>query len=234
MRVNQSCKRRIGLTLWQSTWNCLMLNIVFNQAGLEDFVLIDIKSYMEGGEESKKQWFVMRDLKRSNAKLPAYKQLADNGFRVFTPITSKIVSKGGKNIRIQVPFIQDLLFVFSEKEKLDRIVDRTDTLQYRYVKGAPYCTPMVVPTKEMDRFIAAVADVKTPRYYAPNEITPTMYGADVKIVSDGALNGYEGKLLKVKGSGKKRIIVELPGLLAASVEVGNSDYIEIVHNQSKN
>lgn len=31
-------------------------------------------------------WFVLRDLKRSNARHPAYRQLAEMGLRVFTPM----------------------------------------------------------------------------------------------------------------------------------------------------
>ena len=33
-----------------------------------------------------KSWFVMRDLKRPNAKLPAYIQLEQEGIEVFTPL----------------------------------------------------------------------------------------------------------------------------------------------------
>ena len=39
---------------------------------------------MEAIDESKKEWFVMRDLKRANANLPAYKMLEDLGFKVTT------------------------------------------------------------------------------------------------------------------------------------------------------
>ena len=181
---------------------------------------------------SKKQmcWFVMRDLKRPNAKLPAYKQLSEAGFRVFTPMTTKIVISTGKRVRIQVPFVNDLLFVFADKDSLDKIVTRTETLQYRYVKGAPYCTPMIVPTLDMNRFITAVSHIKTPQYYAPEEITPRMYGSKVRLLCEGPLNGFEGQLLRIKGSGKKRFIVELPGILVATLEVGNTDYIELIEN----
>lgn len=115
---------------------------------------------METDLSTGEQWFVMRDLKRANAKLPAYKQLEEAGFRVFTPMTTKIMEKGGKKTRIQVPFVQDLLFVYSSKEALDKVVTRTNTLQYRFLKGAAYCTPMTVPVAEMDRFITAVTSVK--------------------------------------------------------------------------
>ncbi len=35
--------------------------------------------------EQQMHWYVMRDLKRPNAKLPAYKQLSDEHIEVFTP-----------------------------------------------------------------------------------------------------------------------------------------------------
>lgn len=50
-------------------------------------------------------WFVMRDLKRLNAKLPAYKQLRDMDFELFTPMKWQLVSKGGKQVRMEVPYI---------------------------------------------------------------------------------------------------------------------------------
>lgn len=184
---------------------------------------------MEAINESKKEWFVMRDLKRANANLTAYKMLEDLGFKVFTPMTSKVVERGGKRTRIQAPFVQDLLFVLSEKELLDRVVGRTATLQYRYVKGAAYRTPMTVSTGDMERFIAAVTYVKTPRYYQLDEISPEMYGAKVRMICEGPMNGFEGTLLKIKGSGKKRLLVKLPGVLAAAIEIGRTDYVELIN-----
>ena len=39
--------------------------------------------------EQQMHWYVMRDLKRPNAKLPAYKQLSDEHIEVFTPMHIK-------------------------------------------------------------------------------------------------------------------------------------------------
>ena len=183
---------------------------------------------MESIDAAEPHWYVLRDLKRANAKNPAYKVLAEAGFDVFTPMMTKVVERNGRRIRAEVPFIQDLLFVRSQKEPLDIIVARTETLQYRYVRGAAYCTPLTVPVVEMARFIAAVRGLRTPRYYGPNEITSSMYGCRIRMVCEGPLNGYEGILLKVRGSGKKRLLLSLPGLLSASVEIGLTDYIELV------
>lgn len=54
--------------------------------------------------EQRMHWYVMRDLKRPNAKLPAYKQLSDEHLEVFTPMQWRLKLKNGKRIREEVPF----------------------------------------------------------------------------------------------------------------------------------
>ena len=160
----------------------------------------------------------MRDLKRANAKLPAYMMLGDMGFEVFVPMKWQLTIRRGKRIREQVPFLRDLLFVHATRDKLDPIVDKTDTLQYRYIRGGKYRDPMKVGSKEMERFIQAVRWSENPVYYLPDEIPASMYGRKVCIIG-GDLDGHEGTLLKVRGLHKKRILVELPHLLSASVDL---------------
>ena len=74
---------------------------------------------------TEKQWFAMRDLKRVNAKLPAYKQLAEAGMEVFTPMTTRLVVKDGKSTRVEVPVMQDLLFVNESRQNLDPVVAKS-------------------------------------------------------------------------------------------------------------
>ena len=94
--------------------------------------------------EQRMHWYVMRDLKRPNAKLPAYKQLSDEHLEVFTPMQWRLKLKNGKRIREEVPFMQDLLFIHDTREVLDLFVRKIPTLQYRYQKGGGYCQPMIV------------------------------------------------------------------------------------------
>lgn len=169
--------------------------------------------------ENSRQWFVLRDLKRANAKLPAYKQLAEAGFDVFTPLTTRIRVNGGKRTKEDVPVIRDLLFAHATRSELDPVVARTDTLQYRFVRGGKYCDPMTVPAVDMHRFITAVGSSEKVRYYQPAEITPDMLGAEIRLVCDGPLDGYTGRLLKVRGTTRRQLLVQLPGLLLAAVEV---------------
>lgn len=164
-------------------------------------------------------WYVLRDLKRSNAKNPAYKVLPDLGFETFTPMrwTLKTTRDGAKERRY-IPFITSLLFVKSLKPELDNVIDNTDTLQYRYVRGAQR-KPMTVGAEEMERFIRAVtASQENCIYYAPEDITPDMLGKRVVIVG-GPLDGTEGNLLTRRGSKKKRLVLQLKDMLVASIEI---------------
>lgn len=176
-------------------------------------------------DKKQMQWFVMRDLKRANAKQTAYQLLAEKNMRVFTPMTWRLCTIGGKKVRKEVPFISDLVFVYACRDNLDPIVDKTATLQYRWLRNT-YREPMTVPDREMERFIYAITTSESPKYYLPEEITPEMHGRRIRIVG-GPLNGYEGTLVTTRGSKVKRLLVELPSLFAVGIEV-NPEYIQLI------
>ncbi len=172
-------------------------------------------------------WFAMKDNGRSHAKLPAYRFLSEQGFEVFTPMRQAITTKKGRRVRVEVPVIFDLLFVHSTKTILDPIVDNTKNLRYRYIKGG-HLEPIIIDDNEMRRFIEAVTSSTEVQFYSPEEITPDMYGKTVRILG-GPLNGHEGRLLATPrgNNSKKRFIVELPGLLAATVVV-EREFIKVL------
>lgn len=177
-------------------------------------------------DEDIKQWFVMRDLKPANTKHPAYKTLQEQAFEVFTPMKWRWVESFGKKEKRYVPYIQDLLFVHTSREKLDPIVANTETLQYRFVKGGKFREAMIVPDKDMEHFINAIRNSPSFIYYTLGEITPRMYNRMIRIIG-GPLNGYEGLLVTVRGSKVKRLLVNLPMLLSAAVEV-DSEFIQLI------
>jgi len=176
-------------------------------------------------EGEKRCWFVLRDLKRANAKLPAYKLLADEHFEVFTPMKELLSVRDGKRVRKKVPFIRDLLFVHEARETIDPFVEKYPTIQYRFQKGG-YKNPMTVADADMERFIHAVSVSENPKYYLPGELTPSLCGRNIRIVG-GPLDGYEGKLLSVRGSKTKRLLVGLPEFFSVGVEV-SPEYIRLL------
>lgn len=171
------------------------------------------------------QWFVMRDLTRPNAKLPAYKLLDGLNIRTFTPMVWKLMLNHGKRERRQLPFIHDLLFVYASRAELDSVVETTPMLQYRYLRGG-YKVPMTVRAADMQRFIHAVGFSSSPQYYRPDEVTPSMRNRRIRIIG-GNLDGYEGSLITTRGSKVKRLLVEIPMLLAATVEV-ETEFIQLL------
>ena len=91
-----------------------------------------------------RQWFVMRDLSRSNAKLPAREMLREKNIRHFTPMVWLMATANGKRQPRLVPYIQDLIFVYDTREVIDPLVERIRTFQYRYLRNT-WREPMTVP-----------------------------------------------------------------------------------------
>lgn len=85
---------------------------------------------------------------------------------------------------------------------------------------------MTVSDSEMEKFMFAISQSESPRYYLPEEITPQMYGRKIKIIG-GSLNGYEGALITKKGSKSRWLLIEIKDCLAAGVEV-LPEYIQFV------
>lgn len=178
---------------------------------------------------SHREWYVLRDLKRSNSRMRGYRLLQDllgNQAEVFTPLVQRTFLRKGRRELVDVPFISDLLFVKAYRTQLDPIIEATPFLQYRFVKGCRWNDPMTVRSEEMQRFMNVVRGHSPYRYYRPEEVTPKLYGQTITIVG-GELDGMEGRLMTVRGSKTRRLIVELQGLLAVGVEV-HPDYIRLV------
>ncbi len=168
--------------------------------------------------EDDAKWYVMRDLKRANAKLPAYLQLKDAGFEVYTPTTWELTVRNGKHTKIERPIIRDLLFVHSTHGRLNPIVEQTPTLQFRYKKGGAYKEPIIVRNLDMHIFMTAAGMCAEPQYFFPDQITPEMTGRRIRII-DGPLIGYEGHLQKIRGTKTKHVLVRLADIIAVSVTV---------------
>lgn len=172
-------------------------------------------------------WFVMCDQKRRNATEPAYKMLERIGFEVFTPLTRKVVGRGKNKKVVEIPFIVDLLFVHSTREKLDPVEERTPTLHYRFKKGGAYREALVVREDDMNRFIHAIQNTEIKEFFGIDEVPKEIIGSKA-IIHGGPLDGYNVTLRKLRGSYKKHIFVELPGLACTELELKVFDSIEVV------
>ncbi len=181
----------------------------------------------EDKTSDKNLWFVLRDLSRPNANIPGYKLLEKEKIKFFTPMHFVIKKKGGKNTRVKEPVLRSLVFAYTRKEILDTLTRKYQVLQFRYMYGHSIDDPMIVPKNDMDRFIHAIeSSYSEPIYYSMEDITPDKYGKEVRIIG-GNLDGYTGRLLRMRGSKIKRLLVEVKGLFVAGVEV-DAEYIQFV------
>ena len=176
--------------------------------------------------EQHKQWYVLRDFKKWNAKSPGYKLLPELGIRAFTPMHWVVSTRLGKREREYVPVIPSLLFAYDTKDALEPIIEKESALQFQFRRGAGKDFLMTVPNAEMERFINAVNNDNSPIYFTPEELTPDKIGKEI-IVNGGPLNGYTGVLLKMRGTRKRRLLVKIEGFLTAAVEV-NPDFVQFV------
>jgi transcription antitermination factor NusG len=180
-------------------------------------------------KNEEKHWFVLRDLKRPNAKERAYQMLpriTEGKMEVYTPMTKKVVKKQGKEVYEDRPFLPDLLFAHESRSVLDPIIDSINTLQYRLGKGNSLANPMIIRTEEMERFMRVVNSDEQFIYYTPDEVPESLYGKHIRIVG-GPLNGIVGRLMSRQGSKKRKLIVDLEQILSAVVEV-QPEYIQLI------
>lgn len=119
-----------------------------------------------------------------------------------------------------------LLFIRSTYGTLRAIIEQTPNLQGRYAKGNRHNVPIIVPEVQMDNFIRAVSVNANLQYYTPNSYGTLRLGSMIRIIG-GPLAGRTGRLATVRGSRKKRLMVEIPNMLSAAIEV-QPEYVQVI------
>lgn len=190
---------------------------LMNEQSTENKTVSQTANSVISNDKSEVKWYVLRDLKRSNAKYPNYQMLRDKGFEVYMPMRRVNAHATKKKLTVEVPSLPSMIFVHSSEEALSPRVVATDTLQFRFVPGG-YMKLMVVPDADMERFIRATSSESYIESLSPEDIKPHMLGKRVR-VSGGPLDGMEVTLLKIRGARKKRAIVEIPNLVVAVVQI---------------
>src|SRR5574344_892390 len=120
----------------------------------------------------------------------------------------RIFTESGKHVVRFIPYMPDLVFVHKSKEELDPIVRKMELLQYRYVRGGKQFEALSVRAKDFNKFKEAVEQTDNVEYYSYDEVSPRIYGKQIRIVG-GRLNGFEGRRMGKKGSKFKRRVVDL-------------------------
>lgn len=175
--------------------------------------------------EAPYQWFAMRATYKR--EFVAQEYLQSKGIEVFIPLRKEIKVIRGIKRKVTVPAISSLIFVYAQKEQLQQAKFGVEYLQYLTRKLDGKNIPIIVPQDQMELFKKVVEDDTIDKtYFAPGEIN-LAEGTKVK-VHGGALDGYEGVLMKLKGRRNKQFILDVEGVLSVNPELKNYDLIEVV------
>ena len=175
--------------------------------------------------DSNCQWFAMRATYKR--EFVAQEYLQSKGIEVFIPLRKEIKVIRGIKRKVTVPAISSLIFVYAQKEHLQQAKFGVEYLQYLTRKLDGKNIPIIVPQDQMELFKKVVEDDTIDKtYFAPGEIN-LAEGTKVK-VHGGALDGYEGILMKLKGRRNKQFFLDVEGILSVNPELKNYDLLEVV------
>ena len=153
------------------------------------------------------------------------------GLDAFVPLTYLVKTQRGQKQRTLVPAISQLLFV---KGTLEEVKDYIQHAHYIvYIRKSTFSNKekyLTVPTKAMEDFIAVTENHEEHiTYFRPDEIA-LQQGDHIRI-KGGLYDGREGIIMRIKGKRNRHLVVQIPGVLIAAVEL-SPEMIEL-NNQKE-
>ena len=139
----------------------------------------------------------------------------------------KKVEKEGNTRKMLVPAVSNLCFVFWTKADIDAFISEFgDKSPVHYYWDRTSSRPMTVPSKAMDDFVKVASSLDEDLVYITEISDKLREGQTVKVRS-GAFAGVEGKIVRIRKS--RRLMVELPGMLAVASTYINPYDVEILN-----
>ena len=142
------------------------------------------------------------------------------------PTTSSLPAPTGNPSRRLVPAVGNLCFAYSTRAELEDFIrgyGETSPVHFYWDRTAN--SPLTVPEKAMNDFIAVSSTLDEELIYITEITSKLREGQSVK-VKEGPFKGIEGKIVRIRKS--RRILVELPGMLAVATTYIAPENIEII------
>ena len=149
------------------------------------------------------------------------------GFQSFVPLKYEVKNVRGREQRQLVPALSRYIFI---KGTLDEVQDYIANAHYIvYIQRSTFSGHkefLTVPTKAMEDFIAVTEDHEEHvTYFSPQEIRLNV-GDQIR-VKGGIYDGREGVIMRIKGKRNRHLVVQIPGILIAAIEM-SPDMIELL------
>ena len=141
------------------------------------------------------------------------------GLEAFVPLQYTVKTVRGQKQRALVPALSGLLFV---KGSLEEVKDYLQNAHFPvYIKRSTFSNKeeyLTVPNKAMEDFIAVTENREEHvTYFRPEEIS--LQAGDRIKIKGGLYDGREGVIMRIKGKRNRQLVVQIPGFLAAAVEL---------------
>ena len=167
-------------------------------------------------------WYAMYAYKR---EMLAQQELKKAGIENFIPLCYTVKEQQGRKERVLAPAVSNLVFVRATQSALTEFKARHSYLQYITQREGNGRILLVVPGNQMQEFIRVASHYEEDlTYYKPEEICLTR--GDRVRVHGGVFDGVEGILVKVKGKRSKRIVIQIPGIMAVAMAEIEPELIE--------
>ena len=191
------------------------------------------KQYVEGvtlryAYHPDKKWYVLRATYGRERK--AYDYMVGQETTAYLPLRFVQKQVAGRNKRVLKPLLPNILFVYTEKERIDEYVKRTPELSFlnfyynRLISDANGDNPpLTVGYKEMINFIEATS-VDDEHLRVVDLSQCHFKSGDMVRIIDGAFRGVQGRVARV--AGQQRVIVTIEGLCSVATAYIPSAFIE--------
>lgn len=135
-------------------------------------------------------------------------------------------TSAGNSDRKLVPAVGNLCFAYSTRTALeDFIRGYGEASPVHFYWDRTTNRPLTVPDKAMNDFITVASTLDEDIVYV-TEISAKLREGQTVMVKDGPFKGVEGKVVRIRKS--RRVLVELPGMLAVATTYIDPVNLEII------
>jgi len=183
-------------------------------------------------EDNEIRWYAV-GCTSSMKELKVRDDIRNYGLEAFVPLKYEIKTIKHQKHRALVPAIPGLMFAKGTLEELKEYIQ--DYSHYPvYLRKSTFSNKedyLTVRTKEMEEFIAVTEDNEAHiTYFRPEEIN--LQAGDRIRVKGGLYDGKEGIVMRIKGKRNKHLVVQIPGMLVAAIEMA-PELVEMTLGQAK-
>lgn len=142
------------------------------------------------------------------------------GLEAFVPLKYHIKTIKRQKHRALVPAMPGLMFAKGTLDELQEYIQNHAHFNV-YLRKSTFSNKedyLTVRNKDMEDFIAATEDHEAHiTYFRPDEIN--LQAGDRIRVKGGIYDGKEGIVMRIKGKRNKHLVVQIPGMLVAAIEM---------------